>query len=180
VRHAERATFHTSYNIVRLEIKEAKLAESYKAFDLLREAAEWLNGKNIDYWQDWINPPKIFKDWIIQGFEARQFHFVYEDSKLIGMFRLQWSDELFWGKQRDDSGYIHSLTVVRKYCGLGKGIKIIEKAEELCRKNNKNYLRLDCGISILKLCEYYKNQGFISKGNVEVLGEKLVLFEKAL
>ena len=162
------------------EIKEAKLEETDKAFELLKKAAEWLNKKNVDYWQDWINPPQIFKDWIIEGFKEKQFYFVYENANLIGMFRLQWADELFWGKQEDDSGYIHSLTVDRKYCGLGKGAMIIRKVEEICRKNNKKYLRLDCGVSINKLCEYYKNQGFVAKGKVEVLGEELILFEKAL
>jgi hypothetical protein len=46
---------------------------------------------------------------------------------------------------------------------------IIKKVEEICRKNDKKYLRLDCGVTINRLCEYYKNQGFASKGKVEVL-----------
>ncbi len=180
MRHANRLIQLARFRIMEIEIRKAKHTESDKAFELLKKAAEWLKKKNIDYWQDWLNPPQIFVDWIIQGFNDKQFHFVYENSILIGMFRLQWSDELFWGKQEDDSGYIHSLTVDRKYCGLGRGAMIIKKVEEICRKNNKKYLRLDCGISINKLCEYYKKQGFVSKGKVEVLGEKLILFEKTL
>jgi GNAT superfamily N-acetyltransferase len=146
---------------------------------LLKNAADWLQKKGIDYWQDWLSPPENFKDWIKQGFKEKQFFFVYEDNQLIGMFRLQWNDELFWGKQVDNSGYIHSLTVDRKHYGLGKGAMIIKEVENICRENHKNYLRLDCGVSVKRLCDYYKNQGFSSKGTVKVLGEELVLFEKA-
>jgi GNAT superfamily N-acetyltransferase len=163
-----------------LSIRKAKISEIDIAFGLLKKAAEWLKEKQIDYWQDWLNPPVIYSDWIKQGFENEEFYFAYENLQIIGMFRLQWSDEMFWGNQEEDSGYIHSLTVDRRYYGHRIGIKVIDMIEEICRKNNKKYLRLDCGITIKKLCDYYKSQGFITKGEIELLGEKLMLLEKRL
>jgi hypothetical protein len=31
---------------------------------LLKDAALWLQEKKIDYWQNWINPPTEFVNWI--------------------------------------------------------------------------------------------------------------------
>jgi GNAT superfamily N-acetyltransferase len=165
---------------MKIEIRKAELKELDKAFRLLKGAAQWLNKKNIDYWQDWLNPPDNFKQWVKDGFFNNEFYYVYNNLDLIGMFRLQWSDELFWGKQQNDSGYIHSFTIDRDYYGTGLGVEVLKEIEKLCRENHKRFLRLDCGVDIKKLCEYYQNQGFVAKGEVIVLGERLSLYEKQL
>ena len=148
--------------------------------NLLKDAAVWLRNKNIDYWQNWHNPPDNHKNWIINGLKKSQFYLIYDNNTLIGMFRLQYDDEKFWGKRNDKAGYIHSFTINRKMNGKGLGYKVLNEIEIFLKQNGYNYLRLDCGINIKKLCDYYKNYGFNEVGSVIVHGEELLLLEKIL
>ncbi len=104
--------------------------------ELLKKAAYWIQTKDIDYWQDWINPPQHFVDWIEAGFFRDEFYFVILEERIIGCFRLQWDDELFWGKQQPDSGYIHSFTIDREYSGHGIGKDVLAMIETMCLDND--------------------------------------------
>jgi GNAT superfamily N-acetyltransferase len=167
-----------------LEITNADNSEMPAVLSLLKDAALWLKENNIDYWQNWINPKAIFISWIRQGFEDNEFFIVRYNDEVIGTFRLQWSDELFWKNKKDKAGYIHSFTTLRKYKGKHLGTKILEWIEDYCKKNNKDYLRLDCGVSIVGLNEYYIKHNFKNMGilnfNHNGHKEKLNLYEKKL
>ncbi len=147
---------------------------------MLKEAALWLQKKQIDYWQDWISPPPHFIDWIKQGFEQNEFFMVEKDKCVIGCFRLQWQDPLFWRKQEDNAGYIHSLTISRALAGQGIGRRVLDLIESHCRQNGKKLLRLDCGVGIKGLRKYYEQYGFRPVGEVTVLSERLTLYEKQI
>jgi N-acetylglutamate synthase-like GNAT family acetyltransferase len=147
---------------------------------LLKEAALWLEIRNIDYWKDWINPPEAFINWIRKGFDNNEFYLVNEGSQIIGCFRLSWQDEIFWGQQSTPAGYIHSFTIDRKYLGKKKGIVAIELIEKKCKENKCNYLRLDCSSKVQKQKEYYENIGFQPVGETIVRGEQLTLYEKKI
>ena len=149
-------------------------------FSLLKEAALWLKRKNIDYWQNWINPQRIYVDWVKQGFKNHEFYFACIDNSIIGCFRLQWNDEMFWGKKEDQAGYIHSLTTSRKNAGADLGKRLIDTIEIYCRKNSKVFLRLDCGKHVKGLRKFYESIGFQDVGETIVHGEHCVLYEKAI
>lgn len=163
-----------------LIIRLADKSEIDTALSLLKRAAQWLKDKDIDYWQNWINPADLYIDWIREGFDSSQFYFVLSDSSVIGMFRLQWSDEKFWGVQDNNAGYIHSFTIDTNYHGQGLGQQILSMIEDLCKSNNKRYLRLDCGVQVDRLCKYYEDYGFNSIGEVFVDIYRLRLYEKEL
>lgn len=147
---------------------------------LLKDAAIWLKNKKIDYWQNWIDPQKIYVDWIKQGFENNEFYFAYMDNSIIGCFRLQWKDEMFWGKRNEQAGYIHSLTTSRKQAGSGFGKRVIKTIETYCHEKSKDFLRLDCGMHVTGLKNFYESIGFKDVGETIVHGEHCVLYEKAL
>ena len=147
----------------------------------LKEAAVWLRDKKIDYWQDWLDPPEFFKDWILTGLRQKQFHYIVNDvNEVIGMFRLQYDDELFWGERDDRAAYIHSFAIKRSLGGKGTGYEVLRAIEEFVKEKGADYLRLDCGLKIKKLCEYYINYGFKKTGTITVNGEELLLLEKKL
>ena len=164
----------------KLTVRKATADEIEIVFNMLEEAALWLQNKQIDYWQDWLNPPKPYVDWIADGFAQEQFYLVYKGAQQIGCFRLQWQDTLFWGNQKDNAGYVHSLTISRALAGEGVGARVLELIEQMCRNNSKKFIRLDCGAHIVGLCRYYENLGFLPMGEVVVEGEKLTLYEKEL
>lgn len=164
-----------------LTIRSSKPNEINIVFDLLRKAAIWLKDKNIDYWQNWIKPPDVYIAWIKQGFDKGEFYFVCNNENIIvGMFRLQYSDEIFWGKRTDKAGYIHSFTTDRAFKGNGIGRFILEMVEKELAKEGFKYLRLDCSPEIKGLCKYYENYGFTPKEIIEVYNERLQLYEKII
>ena len=96
------------------------------------------------------------------------------------MFRLQYADEMFWGKREDKAGYIHSFTTRRKYKNQGIGGDILREIEAKLADEGIEFLRLDCALHVQKLCAYYENYGFEPKELVSVGGEELRLYEKKI
>ncbi len=163
-----------------LSFRQAKPDEIAQVFSLLKEAALWLNQQGIDHWQDWIAPPQRFIDWIEQGFRQQEFYFLTSAQQIIGCFRLQWQDPLFWGEQSIPAGYIHSFTIKRSLAGQGIGSQALALIEDLCRANQKSHCRLDCNATVVELCHYYQQHGYLTVGQTTVQGESLLLFEKRL
>jgi N-acetylglutamate synthase-like GNAT family acetyltransferase len=149
-------------------------------FFLLKNAAEWLEGKGMDYYQDWHDPSEEFKNRIKKGINNNEFYLVKYENKVIGCFRLQWEDELFWGERNDEAGYVHYLTRLSSLHAKNVGKSILEWIEEHCRKQNKKYVRLDCRNNLLVLRGYYELLGFNNVGTVEVHKEEYSLYEKEL
>ena len=85
--------------MMELLIRKANADEYNIALKLLREAALWLNERHIDYWQGWLNPDNKLKSWIKSGFDHDEFYFVENNGEIIAMYRLQYDDEFFWGKE---------------------------------------------------------------------------------
>ena len=161
-------------------LRRAEPGELDTVLRLLKEAALWLGEKRIDYWQDWISPPAHFVDWIEQGFSQNQFYMVHDGEEVIGCFRLQWCDPLFWGQRADHAGYVHSFAISRDRAGQGLGKRVLGLIEGRCRQKGKDLLRLDCGVDVVGLRRYYEQYGFKPVGQVAVEGEELVLYEKQI
>jgi hypothetical protein len=161
-------------------IEKANTNEVEEILRLLKEAAIWLQNKKIDYWHDWIDPPPNFINWINSGVKNDEFNLVVENGMIIGCFRLQWSDEMFWGNQNDPAGYVHSFTIDRKLVGNKIGKNVLLRIEQICGEKKKKYLRLDCSSEVHALRKYYEDYGFLSVGEIIVHGEKLTLYEKKI
>lgn len=80
---------------------------------------------------------------------------------LIGVYVIQWYDPLFWSELKEnESGFLHKLAVSRKYSGKGYGTKLIQAAELLCKEQNIEWLRLNCGTFRPRLRNFYEGTGF--------------------
>ncbi|MBN2878353.1 MAG: GNAT family N-acetyltransferase [Clostridia bacterium] len=148
--------------------------------DYLKKSAEWLNDKGIDYWQNWQSPSPKHTEWIMEGLIAGQFYMARQRGINIGIFRLQYEDEMFWGKREDKAGYVHSLTVERNSSGQKLGYLMLGDIEKMAAGNGCEYIRLDCGVHVEGLIRYYKNYGFKDVGRAMVAGEELMLLEKRI
>jgi len=166
-----------------ISFRLANISELSLALSLLQEAAEWLQGKNTQQWSFWINPPQEKIDWIKEGFENKEFYFVYRNEILLGMFRLMYFDEKYWGKRPDrfdKAAYIHSLTIKREFAGQGLGSLFLQKIEDKLRAEGIFKFRLDCMQSNVGLCNYYESQGFVKVGEVQMSWAMQNLYEKKL
>ncbi len=100
--------------------------------NLLKHAATWLKDDGVDHWRVWLNPTEERLNWMEEGLNKGQFYLLYTTGKdLIGMYRLMYEDELYWGKTEDKAAYVHSLVVKNNFKGQGVGIKVLERIEKV-------------------------------------------------
>lgn len=144
----------------------ADISEINIALNLLKLAALRLKSKNIDQWQYWLNPSDEKIEWINSGFLNNEIFFIFDEVKIIGMYRLQDQDLIYWGNMNDTSNYIHSLVVIDEYTGKKIGSNLINYLIQKARNNNVTFFRLDCNASNKGLCNYYQNLGFQKVGEV--------------
>ena len=96
------------------------------------------------------------------------------------------ADPLLWPQVRPGtSGFLHKLSVRRAYAGKGLAFEMLDYAAELCKKEGKTHLRLDCDASREKLKSLYQNAGFayIGERRIWTTAHGMVaaaMFERAL
>lgn len=128
-----------------------------EAIEVMKEAAKWLIDMEKSMWKlEDMTKEKLLKD----GKED-EFYVLKVDDEVAGAMILKWNDPFFWPDiKQGQSGFIHKLSVRRKYSGTGISEKMIEHAAEECRKRNIDFLRLDCAGDRKELCSFYEKIGF--------------------
>jgi ribosomal protein S18 acetylase RimI-like enzyme len=163
-----------------LEVKLADLQDLAVILQILNGASNWLFAKGITYqWQqEWS------EDYITRKIATGDTYLAFQNGKPVGTFALQWSDEIMWGEQPDDAGYVHHLAVDRAEAGSGVGRQLLEWAASEAISRKKKYLRLDCATPNEALRNYYLKAGFniIGRkiGQWEDFSFDVTLFEKTL
>jgi len=165
---------------MKLTFKLASQNELKIVLQLLKEAATRLQEKNIDQWDYWLDPPPSKIDWIKDGVQQNEFHFILLAQQIIGMFRMSDEDLLYWGLQEEPTKYIHSFVIRDKYTGKNIGTKVLNLIGQNAMEENIFLLRLDCLAANKKLCAYYEQQGFDLIRKKELEGEVFNLYEKRL
>ncbi|MDY7395763.1 GNAT family N-acetyltransferase [Aureibaculum sp. 2210JD6-5] len=166
---------------MKFTLKLAHVVKINKAFDLLKSASKTLAEKNIKQWDYWQNPPIEKVNWVKEGFSNNEFYFIENDNKeLMGMVRIMDKDLTYWGAMNDKAKYVHSLVISEKFSGNRLGTEVVKKIEKDAKKDNYDYLRLDCDSTNLKLCQYYEQQGFVKVGQKKLPLGVYNLYQKEL
>jgi len=163
-----------------LNFRPAAQSDQALIFQLMKDAAIWLQARQIDHLDVWLNPSPGLVSWISQGFERNEFNLICQGEDVIGCFRLQWTDELFWGKNSEPAGYVHSFTIVRSQAGQHLGEGALALIEEHCRNLGKDRLRLDCTTKNHRLRGYYERCGFCRVGEISLGEGSTTLYEKRI
>lgn len=152
-----------NYNIVLAKIGDIK---SYH--DIIVSRCKWLEDNGVNQWKPWSYPIR----YSIQYFEEqininRLFVIKDDDNKIYGGFLLKERDENYWDDSNNVSAfYIHHLAT--KIGGAKFGEMIFDFCIDYSKKNNKEYLRLDCVAHNDKLNAYYKKIGFKHCGTIQI------------
>jgi len=130
-----------------------------EAIDIMREAAKWLIDAGKPLWtideltvEHLSNPPD-------------EFIVMWDGEQSIAAITLSFTkniiDKNCWPKiPPDESGFLHKLSIRRKYAGKGLAALLVEHAKQLCKAKGVRYLRLDCLSNREGLMSFYKNCGF--------------------
>lgn len=144
---------------------------------VLIEASEWLNSKGLSMWKVKDLSVQI----LLEKYSMEEMRLCYDDSNLIGVYVIQWYDALFWSElSKYESGYLHKLAVCREYCGKGYGRRLIHSAEQLCKKQGVEWLRLNCGTFRPRLRKFYEDTGFKMLDRVFIDNREQIRYVKKL
>ena len=152
-----------------MEIKfiRALHSELEDALHFFKLASQSLTKKKVSQWNYWVDPPKEKISWVQEGFDNREFYFVYDpNGNKIAMFRLLKKDTLYWDEKgiEKNTRYIHSLVVLPSYSGQGVGTAVMLKIIDQLKQEKIEKFRLDCDGSNPRLCRYYEDYGFVKVG----------------
>ena len=125
---------------------------------ILKEAADWCMAQGVPLWKaDELAPEHIAKE-----IQDQLFHMVLDEGGIpFAVFKLQWSDTLYWPEfPVDEAAYIHRIAVKRSHAGRGVTPVILDWAVEQARAKKLKYLRLDTEASRIRLRAVYERFGF--------------------
>ena len=140
-----------------IRIRQALTSDTDDVAQILCEAAEWLQQRNMPMWRaDELSTERIAPD-----VAAGQFFVAECGDRIVGTVKFQWSDELFWPDvPADESAYVHRLAVSRDFAGGRVSGELLRWAAERARAHGRHFLRLDCEASRSALRAVYERFGF--------------------
>ncbi len=129
-----------------------------EAIDIIREAAGWLIEIGRPLW----NLEDLTKEKMLKDSKIDDIYVFKVNNESAGAMILKWQDTLFWPNIKyGESGYIHKLSIRRKFASTGFSIKMVDQAINECKKRYIPLLRLDCDANRENLCDFYEKLGFI-------------------
>ena len=146
-------------------IRQATRQDTERVADVLYEAVRWLEKSGTTMWRaDELLPLRIADD-----VDAGLFFIAECDGEAAGVVKFQLQDGLFWPDMSPaESAFVHRLAVRRRFAGGGISSALLSWAVERAGSLGRNYLRLDCEASRLKLRAVYERFGFVHHSDRQV------------
>jgi GNAT superfamily N-acetyltransferase len=138
-------------------IRQAMPQDAENVIGVLQEAAQWLEQSGLAMWRDdELLPARITAD-----VAAGLFFLAESEGVVAGVVKFQLEDSLFWPDvRRGQSAFVHRLAVRRRFAGGGISSALLGWAVERARTLGREYLRLDCEASRVRLRAVYEKFGF--------------------
>lgn len=141
----------------KIEITLANINDLKDIHQILVGRCIWLNDHGIKQWNQNNYPKKYSINYFSEQMKINKLFVAKDNKSVVGVMLLKNEDKTYWQDDKQ-AYYIHHLATNSNYKGIG--IELIKFAIKEAKLNNKDYLRLDCVKSNLKLNNYYKLLGF--------------------
>lgn len=145
-------------------VAPAQSQDAVELRGLRNEAARWQSAIGVAQWREDEVPVSVYADQIEAG---EWFVLRDDDGILLGGLRLLWTDEAVWGVQPPTAVYVHHLVTRRSRIGTGLGAVLLDWAGGHSADAGREWLRLDCQESNIRLRAYYRSQGFLEVARTE-------------
>ncbi len=155
-------------------VELAKIEDLEAIHKIIYDRCLWFQEKNVKGWNINFYPEKYNKDYFKEQMRINQLFVAKSNNKVCGVMLLKDEDRDFWNDNKY-CYYIHHLATDIKIKGIGN--LLLNYAIEQCKKDNKDYLRLDCYKTSVFLNEYYKKVGFNKVGSGNLKSYKYNLWE---
>lgn len=137
-----------------MTIKNSKLTDVPKIFDLYKIATNYMKSKNQVYW------PEFQKELITNEIEENRQWKLLINEKIACIWATTMNDELIWGNKKEPSLYIHRIATSPEFRGQNLVKKIIDWAIEFGKSKDLEYIRMDTVGLNEGLITHYKKLGF--------------------
>jgi len=142
---------------MRPSIRQAMPQHTANVSGILREAAQWLKQSGMGMWRD----DELLPARIVADVDAGLFFVAEWEGAAAGVVKFQLEDSLFWPDVlQHQSAFVHRLAVRRQFAGGDISSALLRWAVERTRSLGRDYLRLDCEVSRLRLRAVYERFGF--------------------
>jgi GNAT superfamily N-acetyltransferase len=140
------------------QIEKASKGEESKISSIYYEANLWAQQVQEFLWDESeININEIGK-WI----ENDELFVAKLKGEIVGAMKLQEVDRHYWPDiPEGESLFLHRLAIKRSVSSLGMSGKLINWARDYTASMGKQYLRLDTGNELVRLCAFYESKGFV-------------------
>ena len=149
-----------------LRIAPAQFEDLRRYVDLLEGVADWLETRAVKQW-----PPGNFRlsaDYYSESIRMEEVHLAFVGDELVGTLRLLLREPIVWPEVvEDDAVYLYNLAVRRTWAGRGLGRHMLEWASDRAASLGREYVRLDCVAESDFLRDYYVQNGFEERGEIE-------------
>ena len=158
---------------------------------LVREAAAWLSGLDIDQWQDpWPDPAghreRILNDlfkgktWLVQNGETIAATITIDTDEPMDV-----DEHPVWPPQDSQPAvlYVRRVIVSRRYARLGLGAALLNWAADVAKTDHRaELIRIEVRTTNFKLHAYYEGQRFTRCPDPQGLGDypSQALFERGV
>lgn len=144
-------------------IKKAQQADLELISSLLYDTALWIKEKGSAQWAGLLRGEDVHD--VPSAIERGEVYLVYLKSDLLGTLALwdkqtTWDSDLWGSDSSSDFYYLHRIALEQHQHGKDRGKLLIDAAKELCLRNNKKGIRLDCIASKPYLNKFYKTNNF--------------------
>lgn len=175
------SSIFSSYTFDQYAVRKATKDDAKEVFQILRNAASWLNEKNINQWEHLHNDVEINE---IMEDIVEDITYIVENKNtdIVAVFNFSpnqnpWDIEM-WGKREDKAFYLHRFAVHQEHHHKQIGKRTLEWMINSYQVNN-SYIRLDCIGNNPVLNKFYQRAGFQFMGHVGEAGDQFSLYEKA-
>lgn len=146
-----------------MTIKNSKLSDVSKIFDLYSVATNYMQSKNQVCWSEF--PEEL----IVNEIEENRQWKLLIDGKIACIWATTLNDELIWGTDhKEPSVYIHRIAISPDFRGQKLVKKLIDWANDFGKKQNLQYIRMDTVGLNEGLISHYEKLGFQFLGTKEL------------
>ncbi len=130
-----------------MQERKAEISDLIGIMEVIEDARQYLKEQGIDQWQDGFPTKEV----IVEDIVLRESYVFIEDNEVIGYMCINLDressyDTIYdgaWKLEGSDYATIHRNAVRSTYRGQGISLRMFFLAEQICRKNNKQSIRID-------------------------------------
>lgn len=130
-----------------MQERKAEISDLKEIMEVIEDAKQYLALQGIDQWQDGHPSEEV----IVEDIVMHESYVFVEEDEIVGFVSINLDEEPSydtiydgaWKLEGSDFGTIHRTAVKSAYRGKGISLRMFFLAEQVCRKNKKQSVRID-------------------------------------